>query len=76
MKMRAPEPTMRVVVKDVQTGRYYAGPQTWVNDSKHALDFEHGLRALAFCDARRAFQLHIVYDFHNPAMNFEIPSRH
>jgi hypothetical protein len=71
MDMRVLE-TMRVIVRDAQSGKYYAGPRTWVSDPKHALNFEHGLRALAFCDSHRVFQLHIVYDFQDPAMNFEI----
>ena len=65
--------TMRVILKDMQTGRFYAGPATWVSNSRHALDFERGPRALAYCQSHREHRLQIIYAFDNTAMSFEMP---
>ena len=49
---RAPQPATRVILRNVDTGKYYSGPQNWTDHSTRALDFERRKLVLASADRR------------------------
>ncbi len=58
---------MRVLVRDFETGFYYAGPQHWVPDPSRAVDFKEVERATRF-EQRAQFQTEVVLDYSAPGL--------
>jgi len=62
---------MKVLLRDTQTGRFYAGPEKWTADDSEALDFEETDLALdAVCDSK-LHKIEVLMRFEDPV--FEIP---
>ncbi len=58
---------MRVLLRDCQTGFYYAGPRHWVPDPYRAVDLGQVERAMQL-EKRAGGETEIVLDYPNPGL--------
>ena len=62
---------MKVLLRDTQTGRFYAGSQKWTEDHSEAFDFEETNLALDAVSDGKLRRIEVLMHFDDPA--FEIP---
>jgi hypothetical protein len=51
---------MKVIIRDMETGRYVKGPATWVDTQNAAMGFKNSIAALEFCVAQRIYEVEIL----------------
>ncbi|HEV2394815.1 MAG TPA: hypothetical protein VG146_20890 [Verrucomicrobiae bacterium] len=64
---------MRILLRNTQTGLFYAGPEKWTEHDAEAVDFEKTDRALDTAWASRIASVEVLVRFEEPF--FEIPLR-
>ncbi len=62
---------MRVILRSIDTGLFYAGPGTWTAEHEEALDFCDTARALDAAVTGNLERVEVVMSFEHP--KFEIP---
>ena len=62
---------MRVLLRNTQTGLFYAGPDQWTEDHSGAVDFEATDRALDRVSEAKLQTVEVLMRFEDP--HFEIP---
>jgi hypothetical protein len=62
---------MKVLLRDTQTGQFYAGAEKWTDDHSEALDFEETNLALDAVSDSKLRRIEVLMHFEDPA--FEIP---
>ncbi len=62
---------MRVILRNIDTGLFYAGPATWTQEQCEARDFRDTALALDAAAAEKLGPIEVVMSFDDP--KFEIP---
>lgn len=62
---------MKVLLRDPETGLFYAGPEQWTGNHEEALDFEVTDRAMDQVWEAKLQRIEVLMKFDNPS--FEIP---
>lgn len=62
---------MRVILRDCETGQFYAGPCAWTDDALEAVDFQQTDRAMDAAYEARLSRVEVLMQFETP--RFEIP---
>ena len=67
--------TLRVLLRNTETKKYFAGVKAWHTDATKALDFEDGLRALSFVKENKIQNVGIVLEFGKRRYDVRIDGR-
>jgi len=62
---------MKIILRDTETGRFYAGPEKWTEDDTEAFDFQETNLALDTVQEAKLRRIEVLMRFDNPT--FEIP---
>jgi hypothetical protein len=62
---------MKILLRNIQTGLFYAGPNQWTNNDPEAFDFEQTDLALDAVRDGKLQSIEVLMKFEDPA--YEIP---
>jgi CheY-like chemotaxis protein len=74
----APQPAasqrpMRVLLRNMNSGRYFQSEGQWADDPKEALDLQQSTSALTLARAMNVGNLEVLYEFNDGRVNVRLP---
>ena len=64
---------MTVVLRDLQSGRFYAGERRWVEELNRARQFQTSYEAFEHARSKRLRGVEVLHASRVPGMNFSVP---
>jgi hypothetical protein len=63
---------MRILLRHLQTGEFYAGNGDWTKKSGEACDFKFSADAIVYATQHGLDDAEVLFDFGNAAFNFSL----